>query len=226
MGSKSPIRCAFDVLFRSSAALSIDYSLFMLSRYKCVTCRPIPCRAHRLMLISVTVARRECLDSGWTHKEAVRTMMISAGKTILVSGFTLTFCFIGLCFMNLSMLVAVGTACAMSIRTWSPAPLCLLMCVPAQRVCCCAVVIMTVNFTVCPLMLILFPNFFCKVSACLHASVPCLFLSLFHSLLLLPLPSDFTVHARAVLGVLAVLASERVVLPSRLLQALHSHQGW
>jgi uncharacterized membrane protein YdfJ with MMPL/SSD domain len=69
-------------------------------------------------------------------------MLASAGKTILVSGTTLTLCFVGLCFFDLVLLKTLGAACSCSIAT-----------------------IMLVNLSVTPVLILTFPGFFAKVRA-------------------------------------------------------------
>ena len=70
----------------------------------------------------------------------VINMVTSAGKTILVSGTTLTLCFVGLCFFDLVLLITIGAACATSILA-----------------------IMFVNLLVTPTLMLTFPTFFEKV---------------------------------------------------------------
>lgn len=129
-----------------STALSIDYALFMLMRY------------------------REALDSGIPHRKAVDVMLLSAGKTVLVSGGTLTLCFVAFCFIPVPILVAVGAASSLALGesrvristcfVYHDSSHFLCACVSE---CVCAVVTMTTYFTLSPLLLLLFPNFFAKV---------------------------------------------------------------
>jgi RND superfamily putative drug exporter len=72
-------------------AMSFDYSLFLLSRY------------------------REDLFSGAEHHKAVEVMLSSAGHTILVSGITLAGTFMGLGILPLVMLRTLGLGSAISI---------------------------------------------------------------------------------------------------------------
>lgn len=74
-------------------ALSIDYSLFLLSRY------------------------REELIRGRNNFEAVHLMMEHAGHTIGVSGITLAICFIGLIFFPIGLLASIGVGAALCIST-------------------------------------------------------------------------------------------------------------
>lgn len=94
-------------------AMSIDYSLFLLSRY------------------------REALLAGVRGKKAVTIMIKSAGHTILVSGATLCFCFLGLMLIPIDLIRSTGVGCALSVGT-----------------------AFAVNLTLTPVLLLTFPNFF------------------------------------------------------------------
>lgn len=59
-------------------AMSVDYSLFLLTRY-----------------------REELYDHGPDNDAAVRAMLNTAGHTIAISGPTLIFCFLGLTILPL-----------------------------------------------------------------------------------------------------------------------------
>lgn len=74
-------------------ALSIDYSLFLLSRY------------------------REELIRGRDNDQAVHLMMEHAGHTIGVSGLTLVICFLGLAFFPIGLLASIGIGAAVCIAT-------------------------------------------------------------------------------------------------------------
>ena len=89
--------------------------------------------------MSSSPPRRENRDLQYDHHTCIVNMVTSAGKTILVSGTTLTLCFVGLCFFKLDILVSLGAACATSI--------------------CC---IMIVNLVLTPTLMLLFPVFFAK----------------------------------------------------------------
>jgi uncharacterized membrane protein YdfJ with MMPL/SSD domain len=82
----------------------------------------------------------ENLLKGKSPIHSIQTMMLSAGKTIMVSGTTLAVCFVGLIFFDLILLRAIGVGCALSI-----------------------VSILSVNFLFTPTLLLLFPNFFAQV---------------------------------------------------------------
>ena len=71
--------------------MSIDYSLFLLSRF------------------------REEVEGGATPDAAVATMMASAGHTVLVSGSTLTLCFLGLLLFPVEFLGMMGLGAAFSV---------------------------------------------------------------------------------------------------------------
>eukprot|EP01129_Flabellula_baltica_P005542 TRINITY_DN2016_c0_g1_i1.p1 TRINITY_DN2016_c0_g1~~TRINITY_DN2016_c0_g1_i1.p1 ORF type:complete len:825 (+),score=136.61 TRINITY_DN2016_c0_g1_i1:23-2497(+) len=94
-------------------AMSIDYSLFLLTRY------------------------REEVASGVSGELAVQTMLSTAGHTILVSGITLCGCFAGLILMPINLLVSTGVGCSISI-----------------------LIILSVNMTQTPALLLIFPRFF------------------------------------------------------------------
>eukprot|EP00756_Hemistasia_phaeocysticola_P011157 Hpha_TRINITY_DN15094_c1_g10::TRINITY_DN15094_c1_g10_i1::g.123779::m.123779/K06994/K06994; putative drug exporter of the RND superfamily len=68
-------------------AMSIDYGLFLLTRY------------------------REELEKGVANELAVGRMIVSAGHTIVVSGLTLSMCFFGLTFLQNDFMVSVGMGC-------------------------------------------------------------------------------------------------------------------
>jgi len=68
-------------------AMSIDYGLFLLTRY------------------------REELERGVSNELAVGRMIVSAGHTIVVSGLTLSLCFFGLTFLQNDFMVSVGMGC-------------------------------------------------------------------------------------------------------------------
>eukprot|EP00759_Apiculatamorpha_spiralis_P045224 PhF_6_TR42106/c0_g1_i1/m.63571/K06994/K06994; putative drug exporter of the RND superfamily len=72
-------------------AMSIDYALFMLTRY------------------------REELGRGKTGEDCLVAVLRTAGHTITVSGLTLCTCFMSLCFFRLNMLVSLGIANAVVI---------------------------------------------------------------------------------------------------------------
>jgi len=69
-------------------AMSIDYGLFLLTRF-----------------------REELERPGITNELAVARMLHSAGHTIVVSGLTLSMCFFGLMFMQNDFMVSVGMGC-------------------------------------------------------------------------------------------------------------------
>ncbi len=74
-------------------ALSFDYALFLLSRY------------------------REELIRGRDNDQAVHLMMEHAGHTIGVSGLTLAICFMGLAFFPIGLLASIGIGAAVCIAT-------------------------------------------------------------------------------------------------------------
>ena len=72
-------------------AMSIDYSLFLLSRY------------------------REEILKGKNNSQAVRLMSEHAGHTILVSGLTLSICFAGMIFFPMDLLATIGMGSAIAV---------------------------------------------------------------------------------------------------------------
>ena len=74
-------------------AMSIDYSLFLLSRY------------------------REELIRGRDNQTAITLMLEHAGHTIGVSGITLAICFFGLVFFPIGLLATIGLGAAVCILT-------------------------------------------------------------------------------------------------------------
>ncbi len=79
------------VMMSTILAISIDYSLFLLSRYK------------------------EELLKGKTNSEAVNLMNKHAGHTIMVSGLTLAISFIGLAFFPMDILSSIGIGASLSV---------------------------------------------------------------------------------------------------------------
>lgn len=91
--SMSVIAFAPAMMMSASIAMSIDYSLFLLSRY------------------------REELVDGNTNRNSVFRMMMTAGHTITVSGITLAICFLGLMIFKVDLLVTTGLGTALAILT-------------------------------------------------------------------------------------------------------------
>ena len=83
------------LMLSAAIATSIDYSLFLLSRF------------------------REELSNGRTPQRAVEIMMSAAGHTVLVSGTTLALCFAGLAGLPIEMLrtmgIGAGSVAALSV---------------------------------------------------------------------------------------------------------------
>ena len=94
-------------------ATSIDYSLFLLSRF------------------------REEIERGRRPVAAVELMMGAAGHTVLVSGATLSFCFVGLAAFPIEMLTTMGLGAGAT-----------------------TVLSVAVNLTLTPSCLLTFPRFF------------------------------------------------------------------
>merc|ERR1719258_130960 len=72
-------------------AVSIDYSLFMLTRLT------------------------EEVDEGATIEVALEASLASSGHTVLGSGFTLALCFLALCFFPLKFMQSMGLGVALTI---------------------------------------------------------------------------------------------------------------
>eukprot|EP00937_MAST-01D_sp_MAST-1D-sp2_P007782 g7782.t1 len=72
-------------------ALSIDYALFMLSRFS------------------------DELKGGASYEHAAEVMLATAGHVVLVSGFTLVVCFLGLCIFPLNLVRTIGIGAAVAI---------------------------------------------------------------------------------------------------------------
>jgi uncharacterized membrane protein YdfJ with MMPL/SSD domain len=79
------------IVMSLTLALAIDYALFLLTRY------------------------REELEKGEDSTDAIFTMTEHAGHTILVSGITLTICFIGLVFFPVSLIATLGLSAAITV---------------------------------------------------------------------------------------------------------------
>eukprot|EP00164_Ancoracysta_twista_P000151 GFYU01000222.1.p1 GENE.GFYU01000222.1~~GFYU01000222.1.p1 ORF type:complete len:843 (+),score=247.73 GFYU01000222.1:254-2782(+) len=79
------------VMMSALMAMSIDYSLFLLTRY------------------------REEILGGRSNDQSVVSMVESAGHTILVSGTALSLCFLGLVLFPLDLLSSVGLGAAIAV---------------------------------------------------------------------------------------------------------------
>lgn len=112
------------LMMSATIAMSIDYSLFLLSRFReeLLAMRPVDF--------------------------AVRVMLETSGHTVIVSGATLSLCFLGLIFFQVTMLSIPGLASALAIT-----------------------VAVLVNLTLTPSLLLVFPRFFAR---CIHpCNSPC-----------------------------------------------------
>ena len=113
-------------------AMSIDYSMFLLTRFQE--------EKLRLELIgpSRTSWRTLPVDELRSHMcPVVEAVLGSSGKIVAASGSTLIICFLGLLFLPLNLMQSIGLSCAVSL-----------------------IYTMTVNLTLCPALLFLFPHFF------------------------------------------------------------------
>jgi uncharacterized membrane protein YdfJ with MMPL/SSD domain len=79
------ISFAPSVMMSCTVAMSFDYSLFLLSRYQ-----------------------EEVVQRGAQLEDAVHAMLCCAGHTVLVSGFTLMICWLGLTFFPVTLLSSAG----------------------------------------------------------------------------------------------------------------------
>ncbi|KAJ9463892.1 Mycolic acid-containing lipids exporter MmpL11 [Diplonema papillatum] len=88
---------ASSLMMSLAIAMSIDYSLFLLTRYQ-------------EELLTVQAA------GGVSNpEEIVCTVLLTAGHTIAVSGLTLATCFAGLLFFDLSLMRSLGIGCSLLI---------------------------------------------------------------------------------------------------------------
>lgn len=78
-------------MMSATIACSIDYSLFLLSRY------------------------REEAKKGYPVREVVKIVISTAGHTVLVSGLTLAGCFLVLCVFPVNMLRTPGLGAGLAI---------------------------------------------------------------------------------------------------------------
>eukprot|EP00047_Mylnosiga_fluctuans_P005590 m.241395 g.241395 ORF g.241395 m.241395 type:complete len:828 (-) comp13839_c0_seq1:140-2623(-) len=88
---KDIISIAPSLILSTTIAMSIDYSLFMLSRF------------------------REELADGAKLQESVIRMVESSGHTVLISGVTLSFCFAGLLLFPMELLSSLGVGCSICV---------------------------------------------------------------------------------------------------------------
>ena len=114
------------VMMSLTIAMSIDYSLFLLSRAS------------------------EQIAKGNTVDNSIKEMVTTAGHTIIASGTTLCFCFVGMLFFPMEMLKSVGIGASVSI-----------------------LMALTVNLTLTPALLytplgekMLAPNKYCARACC------------------------------------------------------------
>lgn len=96
------ISFAPSVMMSCTVAMSIDYSLFLLSRYQ-----------------------EEVVQRGQDIEDAVHAMLCSAGHTVLVSGVTLMVCWLGLAFFPVTLLSSAGLAASFAILAAIVVNLCL-----------------------------------------------------------------------------------------------------
>jgi len=140
------------LMLACSLAMSIDYSLFLLTRFRDeLVVRKRPRRAsqragahHDASPPSPQVRKRP-------YRAAIVTMLETSGHTVLVSGVTLTLCFLGMLLIPVSTISSLGVASAVTVAF---------------------AITMALIFT--PTMLLAFPAFFtdesyygCSFSACL-----------------------------------------------------------
>ena len=81
------------VLWQATLAMSVDYSLFLLTRY------------------GEEVKRHKRV----ADTKVIAAMLRSSGHTVIVSGSTLAICFLGLCFFPIDMLRSCGLGAAIAI---------------------------------------------------------------------------------------------------------------
>jgi uncharacterized membrane protein YdfJ with MMPL/SSD domain len=85
------ISFAPSLMLSTTIAMSIDYSLFMLSRF------------------------REEVFINVPPEIAIATMVASSGHTVLVSGMTLSLCFAGLLLFPMELLSSLGLSCSIAV---------------------------------------------------------------------------------------------------------------
>ncbi len=107
------ISFAPSIVMTLTIALAIDYALFLLTRY------------------------REELDKEKSPKEAINTMTEHAGHTILISGITLTICFLGLMFFPVTIIATLGISAGITV-----------------------IITLLTNLTLTPALLLTFKKFF------------------------------------------------------------------
>jgi uncharacterized membrane protein YdfJ with MMPL/SSD domain len=127
-----------------SIALSIDYSLFLLGRYReellMLRAQPRAATAAAVGKDGNKATKAEATAAAAAAAAAtVEAMLRHAGHVVVVSNTTLTVCFLGNLFFSSVLLQTIGIA--------------------AATTCACALV---VNVTLVPTLLLLFPNFFAR----------------------------------------------------------------
>lgn len=80
-------------------AVSIDYSLFLLSRFK----------------VEVKGSTATDRASPNAMQEIVATVLRTSGKVVLASGTTLAVCFLGVLFLPLDLIQSIGVGCSISL---------------------------------------------------------------------------------------------------------------
>ena len=113
-------------------AMTIDYSLFILTRYR------EQLLAGMFVLFLVKPEPWLILEGDDTYR-AVERVLETAGHTIFVSGTTLIVCFLGLVVLPLNMMQSLGIACSITLF-----------------------LVMTINLSLAPCLLLTFPNFFAR----------------------------------------------------------------
>lgn len=140
------------LMLACSLAMSIDYSLFLLTRFRDeLVVRKRPRRASQRASAHHDVSPPSPQVRKRPYRAAIVTMLETSGHTVLVSGVTLTLCFLGMLLIPVSTISSLGVASAVTVAF---------------------AITMALIFT--PTMLLAFPAFFtdesyygCSFAACL-----------------------------------------------------------
>jgi uncharacterized membrane protein YdfJ with MMPL/SSD domain len=122
-------------------AMSVDYSMFLLTRFQE--------EKLKLELLGPSRASWRKLPAEELRQHmrpVVAAVLGSSGKIVAASGSTLVICFLGLLFLPLNLMQSIGISCAVSL-----------------------IYTMTINLTLCPALLFVFPRFF--LDSCIPSCV-------------------------------------------------------
>jgi RND superfamily putative drug exporter len=125
------------IMVSIAIALSIDYSLFLLTRFREEKLKMLVAASKRRGRDRASDPVTAAEESRLQNFRAVKAMLRTAGHVVLVSGSTLMLTFLGLVFFPLSFLQSVGVGAAFALF-------------------CC----LLVNLVLTPVLLLVFPTFF------------------------------------------------------------------